>query len=36
MEKRQRIHGRDVVFVLGISLIGVVLRFILRNDISGD
>lgn len=36
MEKRQRIHGRDVVFVLGISLIGGVLRFWLRNDISGD
>lgn len=36
MEKRQRIHGRDVVFILGISLIGGILRFILRNDISGD
>lgn len=36
MDRKQGICRREVVFLLGISLIGGVLRFWLRNDISGD
>lgn len=36
MDRKQGICRREVVFFLSISLLGGVLRFWLRNDISGD
>ena len=36
MDRKQGICRREIGFLLSISLLGGVLRFLLRNDISGD
>lgn len=36
MEKKRKITGTDVAVILVVSLLGGVLRYWLRNDISGD